>query len=104
MMHLIAHDVSVPKIEESECTETVIDRDDHNARFHQRPWVVVMPCALRNEKFSQSSVQNLIIHDYLSESTSVNPDHHRHGLGRLHLRSEHIEVETVLHSDHLEKY
>ena len=58
-MHLIAHDMSVPKVEESESTETIIDRDDHNARFHQRPWVVVMPCALRNEKFSQSFVQNL---------------------------------------------
>ena len=31
LMHLIAHDVSVSKVEESESTETIIDRDDHNA-------------------------------------------------------------------------
>ena len=59
LMHLIAHDVSVSKVEESKSTETIIDRDDYNTGFHQRPWVVVMPCALRNEKFSQSFVQNL---------------------------------------------
>ena len=63
-MHLIAHDMSISKIEESESTETIIDRDDHNTRFHQRPWVVVMPCALRNEKFPQSFVQNLKGYNY----------------------------------------
>ena len=31
MMHLIAHDMSVSKVEESESTKTIIDRDDYNA-------------------------------------------------------------------------
>ena len=31
LMHLIAHDMSVSKVEEPESTETIIDRDDHNA-------------------------------------------------------------------------
>ena len=102
--HLVSADMPVAKVEESEPAQPIVDGDNNHVGFHQRARVVVMPGALEITDFKREYVFQVFESSYLNKGAAMNPDHHRHGLGRLHLWSEDIEVETVLHSDHLEKY